>query len=208
MAASTFPAPMTSNSIEFTGKFAAFYPYNLVSRPNLPPLQKTLCLAVSSPISGIIPNQVLTPLYTPDNGTNALTLGIKYTVEGHVDCLDDTVTWPLCFNPNRALPSPPTITGHHKNQIMVNTIGTLISTKFSPNPRDMGRIQLVLTVEHTLQVSASLHIRYTITPNHLTPFFAWSLNPGRRLCLSGELLMWDASVKSFENFLKKRLSSP
>ncbi|PLW43238.1 hypothetical protein PCASD_07029 [Puccinia coronata f. sp. avenae] len=197
MAASTFPAPMTSVSIEFTGKFAAVY-------------SKTLFLAVSSPISGIIPNQVLTPLYTPDNGTNALTLGITYTVEGHVDHLDDTVTWALCFNPNRALPSPLTIPGHHENQIMVNIIGTLISTEFSPNPRDNGCIQLVLTVEHTHQVSASLHIRYTITPNHLTPFFAWSLNPSRRLCLSGELLMWDASVKSFEfeNSLKKRLRSP
>jgi hypothetical protein len=45
-----------------------------------------------------------------------------------------------------------------KNQIIFQTVGTLIAIEFDVHPTDLGQIQLVLTVQHLLQVSSvSLH---------------------------------------------------
>ncbi|PLW08739.1 hypothetical protein PCANC_27929 [Puccinia coronata f. sp. avenae] len=56
---------------------------------------------------GTQPSQLLTPLFSPNEGTMALTTWIIYDVQGDVQLLDDAETYAFCFNPSRALPSPP-----------------------------------------------------------------------------------------------------
>ncbi|PLW39760.1 hypothetical protein PCANC_19812 [Puccinia coronata f. sp. avenae] len=107
--------------------------YNLVSQPNQSPLQKTLCLAMSSMMPGTQPSQLLTPLFSPDEGTMALTTGIIYDVQGDVQLLDDAETYAFCFNPSRALPSPPITprtTTEFTSQVLVPFLKSSSSTRW------------------------------------------------------------------------------
>jgi hypothetical protein len=100
----------------------------------------------------MISSQVLTLLYSPDKGSSALPLGNIYAVEGHVDLLDDNQTWALWFDANRAHLSPPPPLDDDQNQILIDSVGTILAITFVSNVNDNSQVQLVLKVEHQIQV--------------------------------------------------------
>ncbi|PLW09721.1 hypothetical protein PCANC_25788 [Puccinia coronata f. sp. avenae] len=89
--------------------------FPFIPRPNQSPLQRILCVSLSSSLFERTPQQLLTLLYSPDRGISAMEPGTQYAVTGNLKIFNDNTNYALTFESHHIFSSPNLNHNNHPN---------------------------------------------------------------------------------------------